>query len=146
VTRVAASVELSHPVDRVFRVATRIPDLPKWLPEVVEAQLLDPVLATGSRIRLRMGEGAGGLVILGTAKAYRQPELLEITGKGGPVGFDVRVSLAANGADATRISLEVTVSTPPFLGFIGREAERRIGEALPASLARFRALLDAEPA
>jgi len=146
VTRVAASVELSHPVDRVFRVATRIPDLPRWLPEVVEAELLDPTLAPGSRIRLRMGEGAGGLVILGTAKAYRAPELLEITGKGGPVGFDVRVQLAAKSPDTTRISLEVTVSTPPFLGFIGREAERRIGEALPASLARFRALLDAEPA
>jgi uncharacterized protein YndB with AHSA1/START domain len=145
VTRVAASVELSHPVDRVFRVATRVPDLPKWLPEVVEAQLLDPVLAPGSRIRLRMGEGAGGLVILGTAKAYRAPELLEITGKGGPVGFDVRVHLSAKSPGATRISLEVTVTTPPFLGFIGREAERRIGEELPASLARFRALLDAEP-
>ncbi len=143
-TRVAASVELSHPVDRVFRVATRIPDLPRWLPEVVEAQLLDPELAAGSRIRLRMGQATGGLVILGTARAFRPPELLEITGKGGPVGFDVRVQLAAKTADSTRISLEVTVSTPPFLGFIGKEAERRIGEALPASLARFRALLDAE--
>jgi uncharacterized protein YndB with AHSA1/START domain len=144
VTRVAASVELSHPIDRVFRVATRVPDLPKWLPEVVEAQLLDPVLAAGSRIRLRMGDGAGGLVILGTARAYRAPELLEITGKGGPVGFDVRVQLTAITPESTRISLEVTVSTPPFLGFIGKEAERRIGEALPGSLARFRGLLDAE--
>ena len=145
-TRVAASVELHHPIERVFRVATRIEDLPKWLPQVVKAELLDPQLAAGSRVRLRLGQDAGGMVITGTAKAYRPPELLEISGKGGPVGFDVRTTLAAAGPETTRISLELTVSTPPFLGFIGREVEQRVGSELPGSLARFRALLDAEPA
>ena len=144
-TRVAASVELSHPIERVFRVATRIVDLPKWLPQVVEAQLLDPELTSGSRIRLKLGQDTGGMVITGTATAYRPPELLEIAGKGGPVGFDVKTTLTSTGDATTRISLELTVTTPPFLGFIGREVEQRVAAELPASLARFRALLEAEP-
>lgn len=144
-TRVTAAVDLPHPIERVFRVATRVEDLPKWLPEVAGAELLGPEMAQGSGIRLRMGPNAGGMVINGSVKAYRPPELLQLAGKGGPVGFDVRTALTATSAETTRIALQLEISTPPFLGFIGREAEIRIGEAMPGSLARLRALLDAEP-
>jgi uncharacterized protein YndB with AHSA1/START domain len=145
VSRVTAAVDLPHPIEKVFRVATRVPDLPRWLPEVADAELLSPAMAQGSGVRLRMGPNAGGMVISGSVKRYRPPELLELTGKGGPVGFDVRTTLTASGPATTRIALQLEISTPPFLGFIGREAEVRISEAMPGSLARLRALLDAEP-
>ena len=145
-SRVTAAVELPHPIELVFRVATRVSDLPKWLPEVADAELLAPTMAVGSGIRLKMGPGAGGMVITGSVKGYRPPELLELAGKGGPIGFDVKTTLTSTGPATTRISLQLEISTPPFLGFIGREAEIRIGEAMPGSLARLRALLDAEPA
>jgi hypothetical protein len=38
------------------------------------------------------------------------------------------------------------IGAPPLLGFIGREAERRINAELPASLERLRTLVEAEPA
>lgn len=144
--RVTAAIDLPFAADRVWRVATRVEDMPRWLPEVVEAELLDPWLRDGSRIRLRMGPGTGNAEITGTVVAYREPESLEIAGSGGPLGVKVWTVLKVVGPDATRVSLEIEISTPPFLGFIGKEAERRINAELPASLERFRALMEAEPA
>ena len=36
--KVGASLQLPYPAETVYRVATRIEDLPQWLPEVVEAE------------------------------------------------------------------------------------------------------------
>jgi uncharacterized protein YndB with AHSA1/START domain len=144
--RVTAAIDLPFPADRVWRVATRVEDMPRWLPEVAEAELLDPSLREGSRIRLRLGPGTGNAEITGAVVSCREPEALEIAGSGGPLGVKVRTRLDAAGPQGTRVSLEVEITTPPFLGFIGKEAERRINAELPASLERFRALLEAEPA
>ncbi len=144
--RVTAAVELPYPADRVFQVATRVSELPRWLPEVVAAALLDPALAVGSRVRLTMGPGTGNAEITGVVQQLRAPELLEIAGSGGPLSVAVRTRLESRGPSATSVTLEIDLDTPPFLGFIAKEAERRIGAELPASLERFRALLDEEPA
>jgi uncharacterized protein YndB with AHSA1/START domain len=144
--RVTAAVELPYPVERVFRVATRIPDLPRWLPEVEAAQLLDPALAVGSRVRLKLGSAAGGAEITGTVRELSAPTTLLIAGSGGPLEVRVRTRLEALGDSTTRITVELDLAAPPFLGFIVKEAERRIGAGLPGALERFRALMDAEPA
>ena len=144
--RVSAAVDLPFSADVVFRVATRVPDLPRWLPEVVAAELLDAPLAVGSRVRLRLGPGTGNAEILGTVERLEVPGLLEISGSGGPLGVRVRTTMEATSPWATHVSLELDITTPPFLGFIAKEAERRIEAELPASLERFHALVDAEPA
>jgi uncharacterized protein YndB with AHSA1/START domain len=145
--RVSASLELPYPADRVFDVATRIDDLPRWLPEVQAASLLDAPLATGSRVRLRLSSAAGGAEVTGTVRQLRPPSMLVIAGSGGPLAVEVRTRLdpVGGGGVATRIALEIDLSTSPLLGFIAREAERRINAELPASLERFRALMEAEP-
>jgi hypothetical protein len=143
--RVGASLEIPYPPEQVFRVATRIEDLPKWLPEVVAAQRLDPPpLASGSRVRLKLSAAAAGIEFVGTVRQLREPAVLVIGGSGGPLSVEVRTRLEAVGEAATRIALEVDLSASPLLGFVAREAERRINAELPASLERFRALLDAE--
>jgi uncharacterized protein YndB with AHSA1/START domain len=141
---ITTTLELPYPVADVFRVATRIADLPRWLPEVVDAALLDPALAVGSRVRLRLGPAAGGAEITGTVTGLAEPSSLVISGSGGPLKVKVRVQLAALSDASTRIELELDLGAPPFLGFIVKEAERRIGAELPASMERFRALMDAE--
>ncbi len=143
---VNAAIDLPFTPERIWRVATRVDDMPRWLPEVVEAELLDDALAAGSRIRLQLGPGTGNAEITGTVETVREPERLEIAGSGGPLGVRVRTTLAPAGAGVTRVSLELELSTPPFLGFIAKEAERRINAELPASLERFRELMEAEPA
>jgi hypothetical protein len=143
--KVTTTVELPYPADLVFRVATRVEDLPRWLPEVVDAELLDAVLETGARIRLRLGPAAANAELTGVVEAMVAPERLIIAGTGGPLSVSVRTDLEADGPFRTQVTLEVTLATPPFLGFIAKEAERRIGEELPVSMARFQALLDAEP-
>jgi uncharacterized protein YndB with AHSA1/START domain len=144
--RIGASLELPHPPDRVFRVATRIDDLPRWLPEITEATLLDEPLATGSRVRLKLSAAAAGAEIIGTVRQLRTPSVLAIGGSGGPLTVEVRTRLDPVGTGSTRISLEIDLSASPLLGFIAREAERRINAELPKSLERFRAILEAEPA
>ena len=144
--RISASLELPYPPEQVFTVATRVSDLPKWLPEVVDAELLDERLAVGSRIRLRLGAAVGGLEVTGSVKQLRGPSILVISGSGGPLAVEVRTRLDPTPKGTTRISLEIDLATSPVLGFIAREAERRINAELAPSLARFRALMDAEAA
>jgi uncharacterized protein YndB with AHSA1/START domain len=143
--RVTSTIDLAYPVDLVFRVATRVQDMPRWMPEVAGAQLLDPTLAAGSRILLRLGPGTGNAEITGTVKRIEPPNLLELAGSGGPLTVKVRVVLAAQGPSATRATVELEVGTPPLLGFIGREVERRVQAELPAALERLEALLAAKP-
>jgi uncharacterized protein YndB with AHSA1/START domain len=144
--KVGASLELPYPPERVFRVATRIADLPRWLPEVVEAELLDEPLAPGSRVRLRLGPAVGGAEVAGTVRQLRSPSILVIGGASGPLSIEARTRLDETPKGTTRIVLEIELTTSPMLGFIAREAERRINAELAPSLARFRALMDAEPA
>ncbi len=144
--RVTTTVELPYPADLVFRVATRVPDLPRWLPEVVAAELLDPALVPGARVRLRLGPAAANAEVTGVVEDVMAPERLVIAGSGGPLSVSLRTVLEAAGPGSTRATLEVSIVTPPFLGFVAAEAERRIGEQLPVSMARFRALLDEETA
>src|SRR5207344_3595548 len=82
--KVGASLQLPYPAETVYRVATRIEDLPLWLPEVVAAELLDPTLAVGSRVRLKMGAAAGGADVTGTVKQLRPPSIVAIGGSAGP--------------------------------------------------------------
>ena len=81
----------------MYRVATRIEDLPQWLPEVVGAELLDSTLAVGSRVRLQMGPAAGGAVVTGTVKQLRPPSIVAIGGSAGPLSIDVRTRLDSAG-------------------------------------------------
>ncbi|HEY3335988.1 MAG TPA: SRPBCC family protein [Candidatus Limnocylindrales bacterium] len=144
--RVSASLQLPYPVERVFGVATRIADLPRWLPDVSAAELLDPEMTVGSRVRLRMGAAAGNAEVIGTVKQYRPPNILAIGGSAGPLSIDVRTRLEGVSATVTRIVLEIEVGAPPLLGFVAREAERRINAELAGSLERLRALIEAETA
>ncbi len=144
--RVSASLELPYPPDRVFAVATRIEDLPRWLPQITEAELLDVPLASGSRVRLKLSAAAAGVEVMGTVRQMRSPSILAIGGSGGPLTVEVRTRLQPVGTTATRISLEIDLSAPPLLGFVAREAERRINAELGAALERFRTLVAAEPA
>jgi uncharacterized protein YndB with AHSA1/START domain len=143
--RVGASLQLPYSPEAVFRVATRIEDLPRWLPEVVEAQLLDPTLAVGSRVRLRMGPAAGNVEVIGTVKQLRPPTITAIGGSAGPLSIEVRTRMEPGASSGTRVSLEIEIGSPPLLGFIAREAERRINAELPSALERFKALVAAEP-
>jgi hypothetical protein len=144
--RVSASLQLPYAVETVFGVATRIADLPRWLPEVIAAELLDTELAVGSRVRLRMGAAAGNSEIVGTVKQFRPPNILAIGGSAGPLSIDVRTRLEGVSETGTRIVLEIEVHAPPLLGFVAREAERRINAELAGSLERLRALIEAETA
>jgi hypothetical protein len=69
-----------------------------------------------------------------------------MTGAGGPLGVTVRVSLRGTADAGTEATVEVDLATPPFLGFIAREVEKRLQDGLPASLEKLRALIEAEPA
>jgi hypothetical protein len=144
--RLTSTIDVPHPAALVFRVATRIPDLPRWLPEVVSAELLDPELVAGARVLLRLGPATGNAQLTGVVERVEAPSLLEIRGSGGPLTIAVRTALAATGPASTRAVLDLEITAPPLLGFIVNEVERRIGAELPASLERLRALLDAEAA
>ncbi len=144
--RISASVALPYPPELVFRVATRVEDLPRWMPEVVSAEVLDPVLAVGSRARLRLSAAAAGAEVVATVTELAPASRLVMKGSGGPLGVTVAVSLREAGVGTTEATVEVDLTTPPFLGFVGREVERRLDAGLPGALERLRALIEAEPA
>lgn len=145
--RVGASLELPWPATRVFAVASRVEALPSWFPEVAEAELVDAPLHAGSRVRLVLGPGAGGAEVTGTVRELHEPSLVAIAGSGGPLRIVVRTTLTP-APSGCRVATDVEVTAPPLLGFVGREAERRIATELPAALQRLRELIaaEAEPA
>lgn len=142
--RVGSSLQVPFSPETVFRVATRVETLPTWLPEVVAAELLDPAFTVGSRIRLKMGPAAAGAELIGTVRQMRAPSILAINGSAGPLTIDVRSRFDAVNDTATRIVLEIEIHASPLLGFIAREAERRINAELMGSLERLRALIVAD--
>lgn len=144
--RISASVALPYPPELVFRVATRIADLPRWMPEVVSAELLDPTLAVGSRVRLRLSSAAAGAEVVAAVTQLTPPARLVLSGSGGPLGVTVSVSLRATAGGGSEATVDVELTTPPFLGFVAREAERKLDAGLPGALERLRALIEAEPA
>ncbi|HEY5629325.1 MAG TPA: SRPBCC family protein [Candidatus Limnocylindrales bacterium] len=144
--RISASVALPYPPELVFRVATRIADLPRWMPEVVSADLLDPTLAVGSRVRLRLSSAAAGAEVVAAVTQLTPPARLVLNGSGGPLGVTVSVSLRATASGGSEATVDVELTTPPFLGFVAREAERKLDAGLPGALERLRALIEAEPA
>ncbi len=141
--KVGASLELPYPAAQVFAIACRVEVLPQWFPEVAEAELLDAPLRAGSRIRLRLGPGGGGTEVTGAVRELHAPSLMAIAGSGGPLRIEVRTTLTS-APTGCRVATEVQVAAPPLMGFIGREAERRIATELPAALERLRALIAAE--
>jgi uncharacterized protein YndB with AHSA1/START domain len=144
--RIGASVALPYPPERVWSVATRVEDLPRWMPEVVGAELLDRPLAIGSRARLRLSAAAAGAEVTATVTELAPASRLVMTGAGGPLGVAVRVSLVASAGGGSEATVEVDLDTPPFLGFIAKEVEARLGAGLPGALQRLRELIEAEPA
>ena len=144
--RISSSVLLPYPAARVWAVATSISDLPKWMPEVVDARLLDPTLVAGARAWLKLSAGAAGAEVSGTIRVLDVPHRLEFAGSGGPIGVTVKVTLREDAPGATSASVEIQLDTPPFLGFIANEAEHRMQAGLPEALERLRALIEAKPA
>jgi uncharacterized protein YndB with AHSA1/START domain len=144
--KISASVALPYPPELVFRVATRVEDLPRWMPEVVTAELLDPVLAVGSRARIRLSSAAAGAEVVAAVTQLVPASRLVMNGSGGPLGVTVTVSLRETGAGGTEATVDLELTTPPFLGFIAREVEHKLDAGLPGALERLRALIEAEPA
>ncbi len=144
--RISASVALPYPPERVWKVATRVEDLPRWMPEVVGAERLDPELAVGSRARLTLSSAAAGAEVTAAITELDPPRRLVMNGAGGPLGVAVRVLLTASDGGGSEATVEVDLDTPPFLGFVAREVERRLEAGLPGALERLRGLIEAEPA
>ena len=113
--KVGASLQLPYSAETVYRVATRIEDLPKWLPEVVGAELLDTTLALGSRVRLQMGAAAGGSVVTGTVKQLRPPSIVAIGGSAdgsGAVVFDFAPQVDVGAEILSRRGEDVRLEEP----------------------------------
>ena len=85
-------------------------------------------------------------MVTGTVKQLRPPSIVAIGGSAGPLSIDVRTRLDSAGPTSTRVVLEIEIHAPPLMGFIAREAERRINAELFGALGRFKALVEAEPA
>ena len=63
-----------------------------------------------------------------------------------PDQVDYLTRLDSAGPTSTRVFLEIEIHAPPLMGFIAREAERRINAELFGALGRFKALVEAEGA
>ena len=62
--------------------------------------------------------------------------------------ISMRLPSVGAGADGagTEATVELDLETPPFLGFLAREAEERLSAGLPGALDRLRVLIEDEPA
>ena len=145
--RVEHEIEVDRPAPEVFDRLTRIENLPRWQPAVVEASLESPPpIGVGSRVRIVVVAGGQRTVATGTVTAFERPARIAISAQAGSADLDATVSVTPTGGDACRVALATTIRLGGFLRFVEGMARTRIEAEAPAAGAAVKAWLEADNA
>lgn len=132
--RLTHEVEVDRPPDEVFERITRIEDLPRWQPAIVEAEVTsDGPLAAGSTLRLVVDAGGRRTEALGRVTEFEPPERLAVEARAGPAEVAARITVGDAGEGRSLIGLETAIRLGGFLRFAEGMVRGRIEAEAPAT-------------
>jgi uncharacterized protein YndB with AHSA1/START domain len=145
VIRVDREIDVERPAAEVFERLTRIADLPRWQPAIVEAALTSPgPLGVGSTARI-VAEAAGQRTDAeGVVTEFVAPERIGLTAKAGPADITARVVVTPLGDTSCRVGFETTIKLGGMLRFVEGMARSRIEAEAPAAAAAVKEWLESE--
>jgi uncharacterized protein YndB with AHSA1/START domain len=145
VIRVARDIDVDRPAAEVFERLTRIEDLPRWQPAIVEAALTSPPpIGNGSKIRLVVVAGGQRTEATGTVTEFSRPAIIGLTARAGSADVIARVVVTALTDAACRVSLGTTIKLGGMLRFVEGMARSRIEAGAPAAAAAVKEWLESE--
>jgi hypothetical protein len=143
VIRVAREIDVARSAGEVFDRLTRIEDLPRWQPAIIEAaRTSDGPLGVGSTIRI-VAEAAGQRTeAVGTVTEFARPERIALDATAGPAAVTARVGVSALGEQSCRVAIETEIQLGGMLRFVEAIARSRIEAEAPAAAAAVKEWLE----
>jgi uncharacterized protein YndB with AHSA1/START domain len=145
VIRVDREIEVNRPAAEVFERLTRIEDLPRWQPAIVEATLTSsPPINVGSTVRVVALVGGQRTEAIGTVTEFVRPELIGLTASAGPADVAARVVVSPMTGASCRVAFGTTIKLGGMLRFVEGMARARIEAEAPAAAAAVKDWLESE--
>jgi hypothetical protein len=145
VIRVDREIDVDRPAETVFERLTRIEDLPRWQPAIIEAALTSPgPMGVGSAIRIVVAAAGQRTEAVGTVTEFERPHLIALAATAGPAEIGARVGVAAVSDTSCRVSIETSIVLGGMLRFVEGMARSRIEAEAPAAAAAAKAWLESE--
>jgi carbon monoxide dehydrogenase subunit G len=145
VIRVEREIDVARSAGEVFERLTRIEDLPRWQPAIVEAALTTPgPIDVGSTVRIVAVAGGKRTEAIGTVTEFERPRLLGLDAASGPANVTARVTVTPLGAGACRVRLETAITLGGMLRFVEGMARSRIEKEAPTAAAAVKEWLESD--
>jgi uncharacterized protein YndB with AHSA1/START domain len=145
VIHVDREIDVDRPAAEVFARLTRIEDLPRWQPAIVEATLTSaPPLGAGSTVRVVAVAGGQRTEAIGTVTEFVRPEVIGLTARAGPADITARVIVTPLTDASCRVALGTTIKLGGMLRFVEGMARSRIEAEAPAAAAAVKDWLESE--
>lgn len=143
--KVDRSIEVARPAETVFERLTRIEDLPRWQPAVLEAELTSPgPIGVGSTARIVVVAGGQRPRALGTITEFERPRLIGLHALAGPAEVTARVTVTPIDPGACRVDFSTTITLGGMLRFVEGMARSRIEAEAPAAAAAVKEWLESD--
>ena len=143
--RVERAIDVERSASEVFDRLTRIEDLPKWEPAIVEAALESPPpIGAGSRVRIVVDVANQRTTAQGTVTAFERPSRIAIEARAGSADLAGDVTVTPLGDSSCRVALATTVRLGGLLRFVEGMARSKIEEGAPEVAASVKRWLESE--
>jgi uncharacterized protein YndB with AHSA1/START domain len=145
VITVEREVDVERSADEVFERLTRIEDLPRWQPAIVEARLTSPgPIGAGSTIRIVAAATGQRVEATGTVTEFDAPRRAALTADAGPAQITARVDVAPMSPTSCRVAIATTIALGGMLRFVEGMARSRIEAEAPAAAAAVKEWLESD--
>jgi hypothetical protein len=145
VIRVDREIDVARPAEAVFERLTRIEDLPRWQPAIIEAALTSPgPMDVGSAIRIVVSAAGQRTEAIGTVTEFERPHLIALAATAGPAEIAARVGVAPVSDASCRVSIETTIVLGGMLRFVEGMARSRVEAEAPAAAAAAKEWLESD--
>ena len=143
--RVERSIAVERSASEVFDRLTRIEDLPKWEPAIVEAALESPPpLDAGSRVRIVVEIANQRTTAIGTVTAFERPSRIAVAATAGGADLEGDVTVAPTSESSCRVDIATTVRLGGLMRFVEGVARSRIEAGAPEMAASVKRWLETD--
>jgi carbon monoxide dehydrogenase subunit G len=145
VIRVDRQIDVDRSTEEVFDRLTRIEELPRWQPAILEAAVTSPgELTTGSTIRLVVDTAGRRTEASGMVTEFARPDRLGIEIKAGSADVTAHVSVVQLGEATSRVDLTTEIHLGGMLRFVEGMARGRIEAEAPEAAASIKRWLESD--